>query len=79
MGRAGFAVAVADLEAGAELEAVADELRSMGRKAVAVQADIGDITAHERLLDQAEAAIGPLTTLVNNAGVSVMSRATFST
>lgn len=74
MGRAGFAVAVADLEAEAELEAVAEELRSMGRKAVAVQADIGDITAHERVLDQAQAAIGPLTTLVNNAGVSVMSR-----
>ena len=30
--------------------------------------------AHGRLLDQAEAALGALTTLVNNAGVSVLSR-----
>ena len=37
-------------------------------------ADIGDIAAHGQLLDEAEAALGPLTTLVNNAGVSVLSR-----
>lgn len=74
LGHAGFDVAAADLDAGQELLAVADEIRSLGRKAVAIHADIADISSHARLLDEAEAAIGPLTTLVNNAGVSVLSR-----
>jgi NAD(P)-dependent dehydrogenase (short-subunit alcohol dehydrogenase family) len=39
-----------------------------------VVGDISDCAGHARLLDAAEAAIGPLTTLVNNAGVSVMNR-----
>lgn len=74
LGSAGFDVAVADLEAGDDLQAVAKELKAMGRKAAAIKADIGDLGSHGRILDEAEAAIGPLTTLVNNAGVSVMSR-----
>ena len=74
LGSAGFDVAVADLEAGEDLQAVAKELKGMGRKAAAIKADIGDLGSHARILDEAEAAIGPLTTLVNNAGVSVMSR-----
>lgn len=74
LGSAGFDVAVADLEAGEDLQAVAKELKGMGRKAAAIKADIADLGSHARILDEAEAAIGPLTTLVNNAGVSVMSR-----
>ncbi|MFT3672858.1 3-ketoacyl-ACP reductase [Aestuariivirga sp.] len=74
LGSAGFDVAVADVEAGEDLQAVAKELKGMGRKAAAIKADIGDLGSHARVLDEAEAAIGPLTTLVNNAGVSVMSR-----
>ncbi len=70
----GCDVAVADVEAGAELEAVASEIRSQGRKAIAIAADIGDITSHKHLLDKATIALGPLTTLVNNAGVSVLNR-----
>ena len=74
LGRAGFDVAVADLDAGKELQAVSEEIKSMGRKGVAIQADIADISSHARILDEAEVALGPLTTLVNNAGVSVLSR-----
>ena len=43
-------------------------------KRVRSLATSSDIARHEALLDEAEAAIGPLTTLVNNAGVSVLSR-----
>ena len=50
----------------------------MGVKAVAMAGDISDLAAHEAMLDKAEAALGPLTTLVNNAGVSVISAAIFS-
>lgn len=70
----GFDVAVADIADGGELSNVADEIRSRGRKSTAILADISDIGAHGRVLDAAEAALGALTTLVNNAGVSVLSR-----
>ena len=38
-------------------------------KTVAIQADISDLVSHTRVIAEAEAALGPLTTLVNNAGV----------
>jgi len=74
LAKAKFAVAVADLEAGAELEAVANEIRDMGQIATVLQADISELSSHERILDEAQAALGPLTTLINNEGVSVLSR-----
>ena len=74
LAEAGFNVAVADVAQSDELSAVAAEIAAKGRKSAAITADIGDIQAHGKMLDQAEAAIGPLTTLVNNAGVSVLSR-----
>lgn len=74
MARANYDVAVADVVASDELTAVAAEISAMGLKCVAIVADIADLGAHKALLDTAEAALGPLTTLVNNAGVSVLSR-----
>lgn len=70
----GFDVAVADLEAGEDLKSVAAEIQKLGRKSVALACDISRIDQHAKLLDEAGKAIGPLTTLVNNAGVSVLSR-----
>ena len=70
----GFDVAVADVVQSDELSDVASEIRARGRKSAAIIADIGAIETHGKMLDEAEAALGPLTTLVNNAGVSVMSR-----
>jgi NAD(P)-dependent dehydrogenase (short-subunit alcohol dehydrogenase family) len=74
LAEAGFNVAVADVVAPDELTNVAAEIRALGGKSAAIIADIGDIGAHGGLLDEAEAAVGQLTTLVNNAGVSVLSR-----
>ena len=74
LAESGFNVAVADVVNSDELSTVADDIRARGRASAAIVADIGDIRAHDRLLDEAEAALGPLTTLVNNAGVSVLSR-----
>lgn len=70
----GFDVAVNDVAVSDELHAVAGEIAAMGRKSAAIAGDISDLAGHLPMLDAAEAAIGPLTTLVNNAGVSVMSR-----
>lgn len=74
LAKANYDVAVADVDAGHELKAVAAEINALGMRSTALQADISDLSVHEKLLDLAEAALGPLTTLVNNAGVSVMSR-----
>ena len=70
----GFDVAVADVVDSGELSGVAAEIRALGRASVTIVGDIGNIGVHGRLLDEAEAALGPLTTHVNNAGVSVLSR-----
>lgn len=71
---AGFDVGVCDVVMSAELQSVAAEIASKGRRALALAGDISQIDDHAQLLDKAELALGPLTTLVNNAGVSVMLR-----
>jgi NAD(P)-dependent dehydrogenase (short-subunit alcohol dehydrogenase family) len=71
---AGFDVAVSDLTLSDDLMAVAAEIRTKGRKSVAIAGDLSKVDDHARIFDEAEAVLGPLTTLINNAGVSVMTR-----
>jgi 3-oxoacyl-[acyl-carrier protein] reductase len=49
-------------------EAVAAEIESLGVRAVAVQADVGDHESVTAAFQKARAALGPITILVNNAG-----------
>ena len=70
----GFDVAAVDLEINAALEATVAELRNRNVKAIGLACNIAEIHNHARLLDQAQDALGALTTLVNNAGVSVKTR-----
>jgi len=51
-------------------EAVAEEIRGFGGEAVAVQADVGDIESVRAAVAKAEAALAPVTLLVNNAGMA---------
>ena len=74
LAEAGYDVAVNDVADSAELKATVAEISALGVKAVAVIGDISDIAAHTAMLEKAESALGFLTTLVNNAGVSVQSR-----
>ncbi len=74
LGEAGFDIAAADLDQSDELLATTGEIAGKGHKAVAISGDISRIEDHHRMLDEARAALGDLTTLVNNAGVSVMNR-----
>ncbi|HEX4007380.1 MAG TPA: glucose 1-dehydrogenase [Acidobacteriaceae bacterium] len=53
------------------LEAFADEIRAMGRRAVALELDVRDAGSIERMAAEAEAALGPIQILVNNAGCNV--------
>jgi short-subunit dehydrogenase len=51
------------------LESVVADLRGLGVRAEAVPADLYDLSQVDRLIDRAEAALGPIDLLVNNAGM----------
>lgn len=55
---------------GAE-EAVA-QIRALGRRAMAIQADLGRVDACRRVVDEAAAFLGGLDGLVSNAGVTLV-------
>ena len=52
----------------AEIEAVAERVRSLGRRALAIPGDITDGEFVDRLADQAKAEMGSVTLWVSNAG-----------
>jgi NAD(P)-dependent dehydrogenase (short-subunit alcohol dehydrogenase family) len=69
LAEAGAHVIVADI-AGQHAEAVADSIMSAQRRALAVQADAGDLDHIDRMVREALAAFGQIDILVNNAGVT---------
>jgi NAD(P)-dependent dehydrogenase (short-subunit alcohol dehydrogenase family) len=64
---AGFDVVVHRHGSAAEAEAMAEEVRALGRRAAVLQADLAREEATARLLPEAVAAFGPVGVLVNNA------------
>ena len=50
-------------------QAVVQQLTGMGRKSIAVQADVSDPDDVARMFSEAEQGLGPVDILVNNAGV----------
>jgi NAD(P)-dependent dehydrogenase (short-subunit alcohol dehydrogenase family) len=76
----GRGIALALAEAGADVvvncdrnvekaEAVAKEIRSLGRRATVAQADVSKIGDVERMVRQSLATFGAIHILVNNAGI----------
>lgn len=76
----GRAIAIALADAGADVAvnyrtresdavAVCTTIRGRGHQCVAVQGDVGRSTDVARLLERVHAELGPITILVNNAGV----------
>ena len=51
-------------------EDVVAEIRQLGRSAIALQADVADSAAVHAMLRTAEAQLGPVSLLVNNAGIA---------
>ncbi|MBR1836764.1 MAG: 3-ketoacyl-ACP reductase [Kiritimatiellae bacterium] len=71
LAREGWCVAFTGRKPVEELASRLDALRALGApKAAYFQSDVADLSAHSSLLDSVEAAIGPLSALVNNAGVA---------
>jgi NAD(P)-dependent dehydrogenase (short-subunit alcohol dehydrogenase family) len=73
LAQAGFAVAVNGPQDDAELRAAVAGVSALG-PCVAAPFDVTDLAGHDAALAAVEAALGPLTTLVNNAGVGVLAR-----
>jgi len=60
----------------ADVEAVAAEVRSLGRKAVALPCDVSDRGQVDAAVRAAGEALGPVEILVNNAGIAVSAKVT---
>ena len=67
--RRGWAVAVNYASQAAAADEVVQAIRAEGGRAIAVQADVGDEAQVLAMFDQVDAELGPLSGLVNNAGV----------
>lgn len=69
LARAGFDVAVHYGDSVWSAREVVGEIESLGRRAVALQADLADETAVRGLVPAASASLGSLSVLINNASV----------
>jgi NAD(P)-dependent dehydrogenase (short-subunit alcohol dehydrogenase family) len=69
LARAGAHVAAVDIDkAGAEKTAAA--VTALGRRGVALAADVGDLAGIDRMVRGVTESLGPIDVLVNNAGVT---------
>jgi NAD(P)-dependent dehydrogenase (short-subunit alcohol dehydrogenase family) len=66
----GAAVALAARQT-AKLKALEQEIKDRGGRAAAVAMDVTDTASIARAIDAAEAALGPVTVLINNAGIAI--------
>ncbi len=74
LAREGFAVAINGRSEDDAFKEAIDLVAAEGVPVCGVAFDASDIAAHDEHLAKVEAELGPLTTLVNNAGVGVLSR-----
>jgi hypothetical protein len=71
LARAGADVAVNYLERADAANAVCSEITGMGRKAIAVQADVSVAAEVKRMVAEVEAKVGGIDILVNNAAIAI--------
>ncbi|MDR0358144.1 MAG: glucose 1-dehydrogenase [bacterium] len=74
LGAAGAAVGVNYATRAEQADAVVAGVCEDGGRAIAVQADVGDAGDVERLVSRVEAELGPITILVNNAGLALQAK-----
>lgn len=66
----GYAVCVNYLRSRDAAESAAAEIRAAGGRAAALQADVSDSAAADELVRRTERELGPVSLLVNNAGIA---------
>ena len=71
LARDGAAVCVNYRTRAGEALAVVDQIRAAGGRAIAVRADIGDPNQVREMVNRTAEELGPVSVLVNNAGVGV--------
>jgi NAD(P)-dependent dehydrogenase (short-subunit alcohol dehydrogenase family) len=74
LARDGFAIAVNGPAMDAEMAEATGRIAALGGATFMAPFDVTDLAQHDLALARIEDALGPLTTLVNNAGVGVLSR-----
>ena len=74
----GAAVVLAARQAG-KLKSLEEEIRGKGGRAAAVALDVTNTGSIAAAVDAAEAALGPVTVLINNAGIAIEKLATEQT
>ena len=72
LARDGHAVAINYASSAAEAEALADDIRAAGGRALAVRADVSRADEVRAMFDQVEARLGRIDVLVNSAGILKM-------
>jgi NAD(P)-dependent dehydrogenase (short-subunit alcohol dehydrogenase family) len=70
--RRGFDVAVNFARDEAAAEAVAADVRALGRRAITLHADVASEPEVQQMFQRVDAELGPLSALVNNAGIVAM-------
>lgn len=68
--RDGFNVAVNYVRDAAAAQRVVEQIQALGQNAVAIQGDVGQPDDVRRLFRETEEQLGPVTALVNNAGIT---------
>jgi 3-oxoacyl-[acyl-carrier protein] reductase len=71
LAQAGAAVAVNYRAQADEANAVVEELRRAGAKALAVQADVSRAAEVAKMIEHVGSGLGPIDILVNNAGIAI--------
>ena len=70
LARRGYDIALNDISAQASaLDAVAAEIRDLGRRCAPITADVSDLADAQLLAREAESRLGQIHALVNNAGI----------
>ncbi len=75
LAREGFDLALCGTRPSGDVAAVVDELQTSSIQVLYVQADVGDATVRQRLIEAVKSRFGRLHVLVNNAGVAPSTRA----
>src|SRR3981189_2571240 len=70
--KAGAAVGVSYRERADAAEAVVADIKSTGRRGIAVAADASQAAAVAKMVDHVASALGPIDILINNAGMAIV-------